>query len=126
MARRIVLLAALFSLMIGSTSFAVDPPSVNAGGVTGLDLQTQLEKGLKARHPVEFAYIAQIIALVEAGELPESLVTSTFIWAASQAEPAIAVLPVRVQARATGLNVTLPDLRQQSVGLVGQQAIGSQ
>ncbi len=44
-------------------------------------LQEQLELGLKARRPLEFAYIAQVVDLVEDGELPVELVRKTFVWA---------------------------------------------
>ncbi len=47
----------------------------------GPDLQTTLEKGLKARRPVEFAFIAQVIQLVDDGTLPENMVLTSFLWA---------------------------------------------
>lgn len=45
------------------------------------NLKTQLEAGLKARLPSEFAFIARVIAMVEAKQLPFDLVQSTFMWA---------------------------------------------
>jgi hypothetical protein len=47
----------------------------------GPDLKTTLEKGLRARRPVEFAFIAQVMELVDDGTLPRSVVESTFLWA---------------------------------------------
>jgi hypothetical protein len=47
----------------------------------GPSLQTSLEKGLKARRPVEFQFIAQVVQLVEDGTLPESTVITCFLWA---------------------------------------------
>ena len=45
------------------------------------DLQDQLEAGLQARRPQEFAFIARVVAMVSANRLPRSLVQSTFEWA---------------------------------------------
>lgn len=47
----------------------------------GPDLKTTLEKGLRARRPVEFQFIKQTTDLVDAGTLPQSVVESTFLWA---------------------------------------------
>jgi len=51
------------------------------GGRTEPTLQETLEKGLKARRPQEFAFIALIVGLVEEGLLSEGLVRRTFLWA---------------------------------------------
>lgn len=45
------------------------------------DLKTTLEKGLRARRPAEFEFLARVVDFVEAGKLPRSLVMSTFLWA---------------------------------------------
>ncbi|MEX0936225.1 MAG: hypothetical protein WDZ59_00080 [Pirellulales bacterium] len=45
------------------------------------DLKDRLEKGLKARRPVEFEFIDKVVAHVESGELPVDLVDRTFFWA---------------------------------------------
>ena len=47
-------------------------------------LKDTLEKGLKARRPEEFAFIAKVIDLVEQGKLTEKLVRGTFRWAQRQ------------------------------------------
>jgi hypothetical protein len=49
-----------------------------AGGPT---LKETLEKGLKARRPSEFAFIEHVVNKVENGQIPVTLVTSTFLWA---------------------------------------------
>jgi hypothetical protein len=46
-----------------------------------IDLQDQLEKGLKARLPQEFAYIRRVVDLVRTGQLPLCLVRGTFDYA---------------------------------------------
>ena len=45
------------------------------------DLQDQLEAGLQARRPQEFAFIARVVAMVAKNRLPRFLVQSTFDWA---------------------------------------------
>ena len=44
-------------------------------------LKDQLEKGLRARRPEEFAFIGRVVALVDDGKLPVKLVRGTFGWA---------------------------------------------
>ena len=46
-----------------------------------IDLKTQLETGLRARRPAEFAFIANVVALVDQGRLSRKLVQETFDWA---------------------------------------------
>lgn len=63
---------------------ALAPVAANSGErdpVTGLTLRETLEKGLRARRPVEFRYLATITRMVDDGALPETLVRSTFGWA---------------------------------------------
>jgi len=110
-------LAACF--LASPSAWGANPPAVDAGGVTGLDLQTQLEKGLRARRPVEFVYIAEIVKLVEDGKLPRKLVTTTFVWARRQPTLALQYFQFALQARARAahLDVTLPNLRDQAVGI---------
>ncbi len=117
MTGRHVLLSAVVCLVFGNVLCAAEPPAVASGGVTGLDLKTQLQKGLRARRPVEFEYINEIIALVEKGELPKPLVTTTFVWARKQPTRQLQYFQFALQTRAKGLDVKLPDLRKQAVGI---------
>jgi hypothetical protein len=109
-------LAAALVMASCQALFAAGPAPIASGGVTGLDLKTQLEKGLKARRPVEFQYIAQINQLVEDGTLPRTLVASTFIWARNKPTRQLQYFQFALQARAKNLGVTLPNLRNQAVG----------
>jgi hypothetical protein len=113
------LLALILWILLGSAATSADPPPIDGGGVAGLNLKTQLETGLKARRPVEFAYIDQIVKLVESGQLPRSLVTSTFIWARRMPSKQLQYFQFALQARARNLKVKLPDLRLQAVGISG-------
>lgn len=45
-----------------------------------ISLKQMLYKGLKARRPEEFEYLDKVVALVDSGELPVSLVQGTFFW----------------------------------------------
>ncbi len=44
------------------------------------NLKSQLENGLKARFPAEFAFIHTVVTMVENNQLPLDLVQSTFLW----------------------------------------------
>jgi hypothetical protein len=56
------------------------------GTATVPTLKDQLEKGLKARLPSEFAFIANVVSKVNDGTLPLSLVNSTFLWARKKSD----------------------------------------
>jgi hypothetical protein len=96
---------------------AEGPLPFDGGGVSGLDLRTQLEKGLKARRPVEFKYIDEIITLVEEEKLPRKLVVTTYLAAQRQPRRQLQYFQLALAARARGLNVKLPNLRLQAVGI---------
>ncbi len=55
------------------------PVQVRGGGFVA-DLKSQLEAGLRARRPEEFAFIARIVELVDIGKLSPKLVIETFHW----------------------------------------------
>lgn len=80
MLRRSVLrwVAIAFSGLAISVSRASASAPVAPGGP---DLKTTLEKGLRARRPIEFQFIKQTTDLVDNGTLPQSVVKSTFLWA---------------------------------------------
>ncbi len=118
MASRSIAWGIIISLLVANAVRAADPGAVvAAGGVTGLDLKTQLQKGLRARRPVEFEYIDEIIALVDSGDLPRPLVTTTFVWARKLPARRLQYFQFALQTRAKGLAVQLPDLRKQAVGI---------
>lgn len=64
-------------------SFARPSPhgTLNPFSPRGITLKDRLEKGLKARRPSEFAFVARVVAMVERNELPLRLVDGTFLWA---------------------------------------------
>jgi hypothetical protein len=60
--------------------------AADSGGATVPTLKDKLEKGLKARLPSEFAFIANVVNKVNDGTLPLSLVDSTFLWARKKSD----------------------------------------
>lgn len=117
MTARVMLSVCLAASLWSGRALAVSPPPIDAGGVQGLDLKTQLEKGLYVRRPVEFAYIAEIVKLVEEGELPYSLVATTFTWAQRKPVQRLQYFQFALEVRARNLPVKLPDLRKLAVGI---------
>jgi hypothetical protein len=73
----------------------------------GPSLKTTLEKGLKARRPVEFAFIADVAARVEAGTLPRSLVNTTFLWAKKKQPFPFPYFQQALKVRAKQAGITL-------------------
>jgi hypothetical protein len=63
--------------MLLSSAARADSPIAPGGP----DLQTTLEKGLRARRPVEFEFIASVVEMVDDGTLPASIVQTSFLWA---------------------------------------------
>ena len=73
----------------------------------GPDLKTTLEKGLKARRPVEFAFLADVAARVEDGRLPKRLVDSTFLWARQKHDYPFPYFERGLKLRARRLGIAL-------------------
>ena len=95
----------------GTSTRADTPSSVTAGGVAPqLTLQGQLEKGLKARRPVEFQYLADVVRLVEQGQLPRTLVDSSFMYARRMPSRQLQYFQFALRARASKLGIATPSL----------------
>lgn len=85
-ARRAFLKNILPAVFAAATSVAnrivaADPPASGSGLPAGFDLKKQLEKGLKAQRPSDFVYIQKVVAKVENGTLPRTLVEQAFLFA---------------------------------------------
>lgn len=110
----IVLFLGVFAVALSLPAGAAPPPALTDGGVSGeLDLKGQLEKGLKARRPVEFEYIAQIVAMVEAGTLPRKYVDSTFIYARKTKHRPLQRFQFALDAQVRPLGINVPKLDNQ-------------
>ncbi len=59
----------------------VNPTAVGEGLPSTFDLKQQLEKGLKARRPSDFAFIAGVVTKVELGVLPRSMIDQALLYA---------------------------------------------
>lgn len=75
-------------LLSASVCSAADGPTAQAFDIADAvtatrlaDLKEQLELGLRARRPSEFAFIARVVTKVEAGELSLEMVIGVFHWA---------------------------------------------
>ncbi len=77
----IIGIALVIGLLSTCTSNTGHAQTVNTNGATLPTLKEQLETGLLARTPAEQAFVAKVVQLVDDGELPNSLVQSTFLYA---------------------------------------------
>jgi hypothetical protein len=110
-----LLLALVFCGALAGSATADDP--IGAGGLSSdLDYLSQLNMGLKARRPVEFDYIKQVVAMVDQGLLPKTLVDTTFVWAYKKPTRRLQYFQFALRSRATQLGYPTPDLSNQSVG----------
>ena len=113
--RLFILALSIWSLV--SLSLPADDAPIGAGGLPStLNFTTQLNMGLKARRPVEFQYIKDVVALVDAGKLPKTLVDTTFVWAYKKPTRQLQYFQFALRARATQLGYPTPDLNNQAVG----------
>lgn len=72
-----------------------------------VDLQIQLEKGLKCRRPVEFAFVEHVVDMVAEGTLPRGLVDSTFLWARRQGRYPFPYFQRGLKVRAARLGISI-------------------
>lgn len=84
------------------------PPPLGSGFPPGFTYQQQLEKGLKARRPTDFSFIAEVVAKIEAGDLPQKMVNETFDYArAKSGNYPFIYFQFAIRKRAEKLGVTL-------------------
>ncbi|GIW90530.1 MAG: hypothetical protein KatS3mg109_0962 [Pirellulaceae bacterium] len=84
------------------------PGQVSSGTAT---LKDQLEKGLKARFPQEFAFINTVVTMVDNGQLPRDIVMSTFLWVRKNRSNKKYLVPYFeriLRARAQEVGITIP------------------
>jgi hypothetical protein len=107
-ARAAMLLAALTSGLANLTRLRAAEPAPIGSGLASLTFKQQLEKGLKARRPSDFAFIETVVANVDSGALSQKMVTETFGYARikSSTYPFI-YFQFAIRKRAAKLGVTL-------------------
>ena len=95
-------MARMFAAGLVAGALFLDPTgaarAADTGTATVPTLKDKLEKGLKARLPSEFAFIANVVSKVNDGTLPLSLVDSTFLWARKKPRSSVRVFPARLDA----------------------------
>lgn len=78
--------------------------------VVQISLEDMLNKGLKSRRPEDFAYITLIVNKVDSGQLPLSLVRSTFFWSRKKFKRPLQYFQQAMYLRAADIGVVLPSL----------------
>jgi hypothetical protein len=101
--RMIALVAILAVLAAG----LVEAQVVTSGGAIVPTLKQQLEFGLLARTPDEQAFIAKVVGLVDCGDLPLSLVQSTFLWARRKRPYPMPYFEQALKVRAAAMGIGL-------------------
>ena len=106
-ARAAMLLAALTSGLVNLARLGAEPPPVGSG-LSTLTFKQQLEKGLKARRPSDFAFIETVVANIDSGAISQKMVNETFGYARSKSPtyPFI-YFQFTIRKRAAKLGVTL-------------------
>lgn len=108
LARAAMLLAALTSGFANLTRLGAAGPAPIGSGLSTLTFKQQLEKGLKARRPGDFAFIETVVANIDSGALPQKTVNETFLYARNKSStyPFI-YFQFAIRKRAAKLGVTL-------------------
>ncbi len=117
MKAKLALIAWLIGGLVALSVAQLHGDDLPAAGINSLSLKSQLEKGLRARRPVEFTYIADIVKLVEDGKLPRALVDSSFVYARLKPSKQIQHFQFSLRARAQKLGIVTPTLDNQVVNL---------
>ncbi|HEV3417210.1 MAG TPA: hypothetical protein VG056_10365 [Pirellulales bacterium] len=81
--------------------------AADTGTSTVPTLKDTLDKGLKARLPSEFAFVANVVGKVDDGTLPLSLVESTFLWARRKPDHPFQYFQQGLTLRAQKIGVSL-------------------
>lgn len=108
---RVLVGLGLVAIIRGWSGEPVEAQAPPSGVTTRPSLKDTLEKGLRARRPEEFQYLARVVQKVERQELPLELVMSTFQWARQKTKHANFPFPYFVRAlreRAARLGLEAP------------------
>jgi hypothetical protein len=104
---RKLFLAAIACLACGLAG-PITPSPTQAFQIDGQSsLKDLLEKGLRARRPEEFQFIARVVRKVDEGGLPKEVVQSTFLWARRKPTYPFQYFEQALKLRAAELGVKL-------------------
>ena len=99
------------ALLVAILSPAQSARSTSSTSIETANLQDTLEKGLKARFPREFKFIAEVVKLVEQKVLPLPMVMGTFKWAREKEQKyPFVYFEQALRLRAQRIGVKLPKL----------------
>ncbi|MFV2068323.1 MAG: hypothetical protein ACC645_15240 [Pirellulales bacterium] len=101
------LLLAIFSFVPNRARVAVGGQQTSGQLRKSIRLKEQLETGLKARRPEEFAFIGKVVRLVDAGILPRPVVDGTFLWARRKRRHPFQYFERAIKVRAKRLRIKL-------------------
>jgi len=101
------LLVAIFAAAPSRARVAVGGQPTSGVLRKSVRLKEQLETGLKARRRSEFAFIAKVVRLVDAGVLSRRTVDGTFLWARAKRRHAFQYFERAMKVRAKRLRVKL-------------------
>lgn len=94
--------------IVGLPALALTGALTNrAMAVTVATLKDQLEKGLRCRRPVEFAFVGKVIDLVNQRKLPVPLVTGTYDYARRKQPYPFPYFEAALRARAAKIGVVI-------------------
>jgi hypothetical protein len=96
-------LAILAALTVG----LAEAQNTSSSGFILPTLKQQLTDGLLARTPSEQAFVDEVVARVNSGDLPVSLVQSTFLWARKKPRYQMPYFQAALTARAKEIGVKL-------------------
>jgi hypothetical protein len=96
-------LAILAALTVG----LAEAQNTSSSGFILPTLREQLTDGLRARLPSEQAFIDEVVALVNSGDLPQSMVQSTFLWARKKPRYQMQFFQQALTVRAKDIGVKL-------------------
>jgi hypothetical protein len=107
MMRKLLIFACCLTVAIIGATCPAATPSSSPIAPGGPSLRVVLEKGLRARRPVEFKFIDQVLDLVDEGKLPTKLVERCFLWSRNKQPYPFPYFERSVREQARGIGVTV-------------------
>ena len=107
-ARAILLACLLLTVVVSAIQAATTTNTGNSSSSAQVaTLKEQLESGLRARRPQEFAFIQRVVTMVDRKQLPLKVVKSTFQWARRKKPYQYPFFERALKIRAARLGITV-------------------